>query len=467
MFKFSPFRLACSLLLFFAAALVASAQPSATLTANAGTYEPAGGTLTFTSTLTYTGLTPSVYAFSVQLPTGWKLVSQSLGAGLTASASPIANDNLLEWAFSAFPANQASWSFVVTYPAGTSGAQTVSVVTAQYRSPITNLIVPAITFTAAVPSAPSITSHPQSRAVTAGESVSFSVSASGTAPLTYQWRKDGAPISGATNASYSISSAQSGHAGAYSVVVSNSVGSMTSNAATLTVNPPSPLPRITGHPQSRTVDVGASVTFTVSAGGTGLSYQWKKDEVAIVGATSASFTIASARTSDAGVYTVTVWNNDGSVTSNGATLTVNRTGGNASTLAAIATRAYCTGGNGVAIGGFVISGNNSKQVLMRAVGPTLVTQGIPQNEVLADPSFTLHSVALKNEVIASSDNWGQNANAASIVSAAARLGAFPLASTDTTSAALLMVLDPGAYTFVVSGKNNTSGIVLIEVYDAD
>lgn len=464
MSKLTSIRQVFGLFSFFALALVASAQPSASLTAGGSTYEPAGGTVTFTSTLTYTGLTPSVYAFSVQLPAGWKFVSQSLGAGLSASASPAANDNLLEWAFSAFPANQTSWTFVVSYPAGTSGAQTVTVVTAQYRSPTANLTVPAITLSAAVPSAPSITGHPQSQTVTAGDGVTFSVSASGTAPLSYQWRKGGQSIGGANGSSYSISSAQSGDAGSYSVVVSNSAGSATSNAASLTVNPPSPLPRITGQPQSRTIDVGASVTFSVATSGPNLSYQWRKDEVAIVGASGPNLTISSARTSDAGVYSVVVWNNDGTVTSNGASLTVNRSGGPSSILGAIATRAYCTSGNGVAIGGFVVTGDNAKQVLMRAVGPSLTTQGLPQSDVLADPAFTLHR---GSATLATVDDWGQNSNSASIVTTAARLGAAPLASSDTKSAALLITLDPGPYTFVVRGNNNTSGVVLIEVYDAD
>ncbi len=462
--KLPTFRQVFGLLAFFAAALVASAQPSASLTANASTYQPGGGTVTFTSTLTYTGLTPSVYAFSVQLPAGWAFVSQSLGTGLSASASPLAGDNLLEWAFSGFPANKLSWTFVVSYPAGGSGAQTVTITTAQYRSPTTDLPLPPLSFNAAVPTAPSITTHPQSKTVTAGDGVTFSVSASGTAPLSYQWRKGGASISGATNSSYSISSTQTGDAGSYSVVVSNSVGSATSNSASLTVNPPSPLPRITGQPQSRTVDVGASVTFSVATSGPSLSYQWKKDDVAIVGATSSSFTISPARTSDSGVYTVMVWNNDGSVTSNPASLTVNRSAGSSSNLIAIATRAYCTSGNGVAIGGFVISGNNAKQVLMRAVGPSLTAQGLPQNEVLSDPAFTLHR---GSATLATIDDWGQNSNAAAIVTTAARLGAAPLASGDTKSAALLTTLEPGAYTFVVRGNNNTSGVVLIEVYDAD
>ena len=84
--------------------------------------------------------------------------------------------------------------------------------------------------------APTITTQPASQTVTAGSSVTFSVVASGTAPLSYQWKFNGANISGATSSSFTIASAQSANAGSYTVTVSNSAGSVTSAAATLTVN---------------------------------------------------------------------------------------------------------------------------------------------------------------------------------------------------------------------------------------
>jgi hypothetical protein len=90
--------------------------------------------------------------------------------------------------------------------------------------------------------APAIQTQPQSQSVTVGGSVQFSVTASGRPAVTYQWNFNGTPISGATNSSYSLSNAQSGNAGSYAVVVSNVMGSATSNQATLTVNsmpPPS------------------------------------------------------------------------------------------------------------------------------------------------------------------------------------------------------------------------------------
>jgi GH35 family endo-1,4-beta-xylanase len=132
----------------------------------------------------------------------------------------------------------------------------------------------------------------------------------------------------------------------------------------------------------------------------------------------------------------------------------------------IATRAYATTGNGVTIGGFVISGSIPKQVLLRALGPTLTGLGIAQSEALADPVIALYRAG-GAAPFDSNDNWGSNANAALITSTGMRIGATPFGTTDTTSSALLVTLNPGVYSFIASGKGGASGIVLVEVYDAD
>jgi alpha-N-arabinofuranosidase len=140
---------------------------------------------------------------------------------------------------------------------------------------------------------------------------------------------------------------------------------------------------------------------------------------------------------------------------------------NGSSFVNIATRADCTTNNGVTIGGFVVSGAALKHVLVRAVGPTLTTQGIGATEVLQDPTIELHDAIHGNVIIATNDNWGDNANALAIASTGARIGATPFASGDTTSSALLLALPAGVYSFVARGQANASGIVLVEVYDAD
>ena len=147
------------------------------------------------------------------------------------------------------------------------------------------------------------------------------MAASGTAPLGYQWKKDGTALSGVSAASYAVAAAQSGDAGSYTVVVTNSAGSATSSAATLSVTTP---PSITTQPTSLTVNAGAAATFTVVASGTApLAYQWKKDGAVLSGATTSAYAIAAAQASDAGSYSVIVSNAAGNVTSSAATLTVN------------------------------------------------------------------------------------------------------------------------------------------------
>lgn len=170
-------------------------------------------------------------------------------------------------------------------------------------------------------SSPSIINSLGSLTVSAGNSMSMTVGVSGTAPFTYQWKKGGANISGATLATYTISSVTLSDAGSYSVVVSNSVGSATSNTAVLTVSPTASL-SITTHPTALAVTTGGSASFMVAVSGSPpYTYQWKKNSTDISGATQATYTIASVASIDAGSYSVTVSNSSGSATSRAATLT--------------------------------------------------------------------------------------------------------------------------------------------------
>jgi len=164
-----------------------------------------------------------------------------------------------------------------------------------------------------------ITSQPTNQTVCAGSPASFSVTATGTG-LSYQWRKGGVAISGATASSFTIPSAAAGDAGSYDVVITSSCGSITSNAATLTVNPAT---AITTQPANQSASAGQSVTFSVTASGASLTYQWRKNGSAISGATGSSYTIASVAAADAGNYDVVVAGACGAVTSNAATLTIN------------------------------------------------------------------------------------------------------------------------------------------------
>ncbi|HWW75237.1 MAG TPA: immunoglobulin domain-containing protein, partial [Pyrinomonadaceae bacterium] len=168
---------------------------------------------------------------------------------------------------------------------------------------------------------PSISLQPEPQTVNAGATANFFVSAGGTAPLGYQWQKDGGDIPGATSPSLAVANAQDGDAGTYTVVVSNGAGSVTSEAVALTVTHIVP-PTITTQPASQTKNVGEGVTFTVVAGGTAPFYQWQKNGSDIAGATGASLTLSNVQLSDAADYSVEVSNDAGIATSDPATLTV-------------------------------------------------------------------------------------------------------------------------------------------------
>ena len=174
--------------------------------------------------------------------------------------------------------------------------------------------------------APSITTQPASETVTAGQAATFSVVATGTAPLNYQWNRNGVAVSGAVSSSYTTPATTASDSGSsFNVVVSNTGGSVTSNAATLTVNPAVTAPKITTQPSSQTVVAGQTATFAVTATGTApLNYQWQKNGATISGATAATYTTPSTTTSDNGLqFNVAISNSAGNITSNAATLTVN------------------------------------------------------------------------------------------------------------------------------------------------
>lgn len=171
---------------------------------------------------------------------------------------------------------------------------------------------------------PVIQTQPHSITVTAGKTATFTVAAFGSSPLRYQWRKNDSNI-GENLPSYTTPPTTQPDSGAiYTVVVSNSVSTITSDPATLTVVPPGAAPTITTQPHSVAVTEGATANFTVVAAGTApLRYQWRKKEGnTVVGSSSPGLTITNAATAQAGIYTVTVTNDIGSVTSQEATLSV-------------------------------------------------------------------------------------------------------------------------------------------------
>jgi NHL repeat len=174
-----------------------------------------------------------------------------------------------------------------------------------------------------IPVAPTMTSAPQSQTLTAGATASFSATASGTTPLTYQWNKNGVPIpDGIDSTFYDLDVALADDGAQFTLTVTNIAGSVTSNLATLNVQlaPPS----IVTQPHSQMVFTGSPATFVVVAGGSGLlHFQWRRNGAPIAGATSAIYVTPATSLADTGTnFDVVVTNSAGTVTSAGAVLTV-------------------------------------------------------------------------------------------------------------------------------------------------
>ncbi|MBI5688898.1 MAG: immunoglobulin domain-containing protein [Verrucomicrobia bacterium] len=312
-------------------------------------------------------------------------------------------------------------------------------------------------------SAPVITSQPVSVTVAAGGSAAFTVGATGSPTPGYQWRKDGVAINGATTATLSLTGVQAANAGTYTVVVSNTAGSLTSGAAVLTVTPATSAgPVITSQPASQHVTAGTSVAFTVAATGAGLTYQWLKDGTVLAGATGATLSLGSATASAMGFYAVRVGAADGTITSSVATLTV-QTGG-ASRLVNVSTRGYVPAG-GALTPGFVLQGTASKSVLIRAVGPTLGSFGV--SGTLPDPVMEVIPLG-RTVAVAANDDWG---GLSALATAFGRVGAFPLAAASSTDASVetaLPATGASGYTVRITAKNPAAaGIALAEVYDEE
>ena len=213
----------------------------------------------------------------------------------------------------------------------------------QYRAVVSNEVRSEISTSArltvrATLVAPTISTHPQSIDLVAGSNLELSVVAGGSAPLLYQWQRDNQDLPGQTGSSLLIAEAQESDAGLYRVVVSNTVGSITSNPATVSVTAPPPTvdpPNIVQQPVGAELEVGQAFRLQVFASGSTLQYQWIKDGSPIPGATQAAFSIASVALADAGVYSVEIANAGGTVRSLGVTLVVNSGSPPADTLTII------------------------------------------------------------------------------------------------------------------------------------
>lgn len=213
--------------------------------------------------------------------------------------------------------NSSSYSFTVT--AADDGAVITCVVSNSEGSVTSDDAVVSVTTTV---EAPAITTQPEGTTVSDGGLASFSIVVSG-ADLTYQWKKDGSNV-GSNSPSYSFTAVTADDGAVITCVVSNSEGSVTSDEAVVSVSSTVEAPSITTQPAGVTVSDGGTASFSISASGTDLDYQWKKDGLN-VGSNNPSYSFTASSSDDGAVITCVVSNSEGSVTSDEAVMSVTST----------------------------------------------------------------------------------------------------------------------------------------------
>jgi hypothetical protein len=321
--------------------------------------------------------------------------------------------------------------------------------------------------TAAATASPAIFQQAVSQSVSIGSGATFSVIATGIPAPTYQWNLNGNPIAGATAASYSIASVAAGDAGSYTVTVTNSLGTVTSDAATLTVTSNVAAPAFASQPLSQVIVGGTTVVFHAPAIGLPApTYQWSfngnplSNGGGVSDATGSTLVINGATAANAGTYTCTASNSSGSIESNPATLQVTATN-DIGRLINISCRAQVGTGSNILIAGFAVGGvgtSGMESLLIRGSGPALVPLGVSGE--LSDPSLQLFSGSTQLGV---NNGWG---GSGLIGSTASAVGAFPWTDSQSHDAALLESLGAGSYTAQIDGQTGDTGVALVEVYDA-
>jgi hypothetical protein len=369
-----------------------------------------------------------------------------------------------------------------------------------------------------------ITKHPTALTVAPRSGAIFTVEAIGAPPLAYQWLLNGSPVAGATNSFLSLTNVSASNAGTYTVAITSSAATATSDPAALDL---SSVPTRLANISTRGVTTGGS---NVLIGGfivTGTAAQTRQMLIRVVGPTltGAPFNLAGAlanpglelyagnnrnpvltnddwstqaagaaqvaaiqqATTRAGAFALPLNSRDAAVlatlppgpytvqatvpaatpTASGVVLIevydVTQGGGGGPKAANVSTRGLVGTGANQLIAGFVVNGAVSRRILIRGAGPTLANLGVPG--VLADPQLSLVSQA-SGLVLRTNDNWASGEDVAVVTAASTAAGAFPFAA-NSRDAAMILMLTPGAYTVQLTGVGNTTGVGIVEVYDVD
>jgi len=433
------------------------------------TAQPAAQTVTLGSTAIFSFGISGTAPFSFQ----WYLNGTAI-AGATGPFLVIPDAQVSE---------QGSYSVAVTNLDGTTTSSAASL----------TVNVPA--------GSPDITAQPQGGVLPAGGgSIVLSVAVTGSGPFTFQWFLNGGAIAGATGSTYTATSP-----GSYTVSITNSVASVLSSAAV--VGSGSRLVNVSTRADVLTGGAIAIAGFVIS----GPSTEAKQVLIRGVGPALAQFsvtgllaqpTITLFNSSNTAIATNTGWGTNSDTAAivaasaqvgafalpSGsadcallASLTpgsysVEMTGVGATTgiglvevyetntsdpaqLINISTRGEVGTGGDILIAGFVVQGTEAATVLIRAVGPTLANFNV--TGFLASPELTVFDSS--GNQIASNTGWETGTDPAQITSVGASVGAFAL-NAGSLDSALVLTLQPGAYSVQVAGANATTGIALAEVY---
>lgn len=376
----------------------------------------------------------------------------------------------------------------------------------------TMMATPADGFPLEIPDTVVIAEHPASQTVAPGAAATLRVQATGVGALSYQWRRNGTVVAGASGATLAFPAATAAQAGDYTVTVTDSNGPVTSRLARLLVEAPRPgrLINLSVRASSR----GAGAPLIVGASAVGGS---KPLLVRGVGPALAAFGLTDAmidprldvHTEVAGRDTITASNNDWA-TGGVATLraafasvgafdfadtasrdaalllsidgprtfhvadTAGRVGvtlievydadtGGAARLTNFSARNFAGTGEAALIAGFVVGGNVPKRLLVRGVGPRLGALGVAG--VLADPKVELFlNEGGRSTLFATNDNWSESGTTANRA-AFSSVGAFDLNDAASKDAALVVTVPAGMFTAQVSGVGGVTGEALVEIYE--
>ena len=396
----------------------------------------AGVPTTLVFTVTGSPAAPQSFTFAGSVPPG--MTFRALGSSGAGTVSGPINTSTVQ--LSGTPTTAGTYVISIIGWRGANGSSD------QHSASYT------VTVSGSTNAAPTITTQPTSRTVAAGSPASFTTVVTGSPTPTLQWFTNSVAVPGATSELLTFASAALADAGSYTLVATNSQGSVTSNTATLTVTGGT-APVVTTQPASLARTVGTAASLSVVATGSP-TYQWRKNGANVAGATNATLSFAALTTADTASYDVVLTNATGTVTSNAATVVV------ATPLTAVlrnlAVRTTLAADQILFVG--VNMSGAGKDVLVRAAGPSLGALGVPGT--MADPRLSVFSTATPPALIAQNNNW---AGDPAVAAAIGRLGAFPMASTTSLDAALVTAI-AGGRTVQVFGP--AAGNVIVEAYDA-